>query len=136
VTEIERRETNLAQCGDLTADMIAEFVDKPLRAIPLPELRPMAWAFWSEWSHLLPNQITLAMRLRRWVLAEGLTLAEAKKAFDRVNSPAAACELKFAGELLSALTAAVHEIIDRRRNDRYLQRLREDDAAIHPPMSH
>lgn len=121
----------------ITPEQIAEFAEKPLRAIPTPEIRPVAWEFWASWQHLLPTQLTLAMRLRRWITNDGLTLADVEVAFDRVNKPERAATYRFAADLLNAITGEVAAIIQQRKRDENTARQREADekakAEAAPP---
>jgi hypothetical protein len=113
---------------DLTPEQVQEFTDKPLRAIPIAELRPLAWQFWAFWENLLGTQRPLAMRLREWVLNDGLTLDDARAAFERVNRPDRAAGYKFASDLLAALAGDVADVIKVRKGKEKEARQREQDA--------
>lgn len=115
MNEIATTAAAVARRAALTAEQIEQATEKPLRLVPVAEMRIPAWGFWATWSHLLPTQLVIAMRLRRWIEDEGLTLAEAEEAFERVNAPERAARIKYAGELIATLAEQVALVIGRRK---------------------
>lgn len=110
--------------GGLTPAQIAEFVDKPLRQLPA-EWRVHVWDFWAFWSHLFPNQLPIATRLRHWI-DDGLTLDDARKIFDKLTRASRASEIEFPGTLLSALAAEVEAVFGRIRMREQMRRRQEE----------
>lgn len=114
MSDLARRTEPTPQTPSLTTDDIRQAVEKPLRLLP-PEWAVPVWSFWAHYSHLLPNQLTLVMRLHYWVRHDDLTLEEAKRAFAHLCSPAECAKYRFAGELLAALAACLAELARRRK---------------------
>ena len=124
MSEITKQTSEIA--NELTVDRIKEFVDKPLRQLPV-EWRPVVWDFWSGWSHLLPTQLSLCSQLRHWIADHGLTLDDAREAFRTANNPEAMARMKFASDLLSHLAdiVAIQGRARKRREEE--KRRREQD---------
>lgn len=118
IREIARRSVEVARDrDDLSPAQLRDFTEKPLRAIPDTHaaLKPIAWKFWGMWQHLIPSQLGLALRLRDWIERDGLTIEEAREAFDTINRPDRAVRIQFAGTFFSELTGVVGLIVQRRR---------------------
>lgn len=108
----------------LTPQTLEEFLDKPLRQLP-PDWRLPAWDFWSHWSNLMPNQLTLASRLRHWI-DQGLTLDDIRAVFARLMTPEASGQFRYHGELYAELAALVGERLKRRQQLRAMLDRRSD----------
>ncbi len=67
------------------------------------------------------------MRLREWILNDGLTLEDARAAFTRVNRPERAAKYRFASDLLAELAAEVANVIQQRRRDEQRAQQRQQD---------
>lgn len=115
-----------APIAPLSAEQLADFVNKPLRQVPA-EWRPVVWDFWSQWEHLLPTQLALASRLRHWISELGLTLDDAKRAFAAVNNPERMAGIRFASDLLAALATEAAAIVKDRKRAQHQRERRERD---------
>jgi hypothetical protein len=99
-----------------TPEQLAAFVDDPLTQLP-EEWRPAVWDFWTFYSDVLNRQLGLCSRLRRWIAADGLELAEVLVAFDTLMSPARSAEFNFPSQVLGALGDEI-EANRKRKRDR------------------
>lgn len=98
----------------MTTDEVREAVSKPLRILP-PDWRLPAWRFWAHWSHLLPNQLALAVRLRDWGESAGLRLPEAERVFAFLTDPANESDLDTPGKFFARLSQLVVRATAARR---------------------
>ncbi len=127
---VPRPETRPAnRSRQLTREEVIEAVAKPLRMLP-PDWRIPAWEFWAGWSHILPDQLALSARLRRWHEDGGLTLDDVRSIFASLNTPEAMARFQFAGQLLAELARLVHVCLDRRQKLQAMLAARRESAEF------
>lgn len=97
-----------------TKEQIAEFVENPLKQLPI-DWRPAVWDFWSFYSHLLPTQLALCTRIRYWMQADGLDFETLTRAFDRMRQPGRCREHQFASQVLASLADDIETVREERR---------------------
>lgn len=98
--------------------MIERAVTNPLDLLPAAWQLPV-WAFWGRFASLLKSQLDLVMTLRDWIEDEGLTLAEAQRAFRALTSPAARAKIVYPGDVIAHLADRVAwAMTDRKRDER------------------
>lgn len=90
----------------LTREQVLEFIDNPLKQLP-EEWRIPVWDFWAYFEHLLPTQIALCTRIRRWRDRESLEFDELQAAMDDLRSIDSATSCRFAAEVLDGLKARI-----------------------------
>ena len=81
----------------------------------------------SDLQHLIPEQLTLAMRVRRLVTRDGATVADVVSAFDRVNQPDRAQRLRYASDLFAMLAGEIAVVMAQRRRDEEAAQRRADE---------
>lgn len=86
----------------------------PLNDLP-PGIRKPVGFFWALNRHLLPTPIPLVLRLKVWIAKESLTPEEVRQVLNRLVSPEASANHRFASDLLCDLAAGVAEVVNRRR---------------------
>lgn len=98
--------------------MIERAITNPLDLLPAAWQLPV-WAFWGRFASLLKSQLDLVMTLRDWIEDDGLTLAEAQRAFRALTSPEARAKIVYPGDVIAHLANQVAwAMTDRKRDER------------------
>lgn len=111
----------------LTKQKVEEYVATPLRMLP-ESWRVPTWAFWTFFSDLLPDQLSLSARLRHWA-NDGLTLDDLGAIYERLTAPAEAARFEYKGQLMAELSRLVGDRLARKRKMAEMLDRRKDDAA-------
>lgn len=114
---LQVRESSLPNLP-LSPEAIATWTAEPFRQLPA-EFRIPTWEFWAFWSQQLQHgQLALATRIRQWI-ADGMTLADLKAAFVRLNNPSEAAQHDHGGKVLAALSEHVASVMRDRHRAEY-----------------
>ncbi len=109
----------------LTKEQALGFVKEPLTQLPA-EWRLPVWDFWAYFEHLLPTQLALCTRLRRWHDHDELTLDVLSRAMDVIREPIRAVDFQFAAQVLAALATEIEAV---RKADAEAERKRREKAG-------
>lgn len=104
----------------LTREQVLAFVEDPLKQLP-DDWRLPVWDFWAYFQDMLPSQLSLCTRLRRWRDTESLTLPELVRVMDDLRSFERSAEFQFGTQVLAALAEQIKANrkadADRRRSE-------------------
>lgn len=100
----------------------------PLLALP-PEWQRPVDRFGALFADILKGNVGLAARFSLWIEEDGLALAEALAAMKAVSRRAVMARIRYVGELLAELAAAVEKVLDDRRRAEQAAAARAQHAA-------
>lgn len=78
---------------------------------------PSAWQkpvghFWAYYQYLVPTPLPIVVRLKTWMISEGLTIEVLAPVLKRLVRPEAEAEIQFAGQLFAALARGVENALE------------------------